>query len=119
MTDVAPSTDPHDAAIAAALQQVFGLGSLRPLQRQAIDAAARNTATAAAMSDGPELAPAALVGFVCAAVSHAVRRVHSVLPAISAIKGQLSSAAASLLVPGVVAYGRRPARSFAYGRAGG
>ena len=60
---------------------------------------------AATMSGGPDVAPAALVGFVCAAVSHAVRRVHSVLPAISAIKGQLSSAAASLLVPGVVAYG--------------
>lgn len=62
-------------------------------------------AVAATMSGGLEFAPAALVGFVCAAVSHAVRRVHSVLPGISAIKGQLSSAAASLLVPGVLVYG--------------
>jgi hypothetical protein len=29
----------------------------------------------------------------------------SVLPAVTSLKGQLSSAAASLLVPGVVAYG--------------
>jgi hypothetical protein len=53
----------------------------------------------------PAAAPAALVGFLCAAVSHATRRMLSVLPAVSSVRGQLSTAAASLLVPGVVAYG--------------
>ena len=60
---------------------------------------------AASVIDGPGVAPAALVGFVCAAVSHAMRRVHSVLPAITTVKSQMSSAAAALLVPGVVADG--------------
>ncbi|GAA4411164.1 hypothetical protein GCM10023168_31680 [Fodinibacter luteus] len=60
---------------------------------------------AAAVLGAPDAAPAALIGFVCAAVAHAVRRVLSVLPAITAVRGQLSSAAASLLVPGVAAYG--------------
>ena len=53
----------------------------------------------------PGLEPAALVGFLCAAVSHSTRRLLSVLPPIASVRGQLSSAAASLLVPGVVAYG--------------
>ena len=48
---------------------------------------------------------AGLVGFLCAAVSHATRRMLSVLPAVTSVRGQLSTAAASLLVPGVVAYG--------------
>ena len=53
----------------------------------------------------PPPGPAALVGFLCAAVSHATRRMLSVLPAVTSVRGQLSTAAASLLVPGVVAYG--------------
>lgn len=60
---------------------------------------------AGAVVGGPSLAPTALVGFLCAAVSHTTRRLLTVLPAISGVRGQLSSAAASLLVPGVVAYG--------------
>jgi hypothetical protein len=47
---------------------------------------------------------AAFVGVVCAALSHTTRRLLSVLPAIHSVRSQLSSAAASLLVPGVVAY---------------
>ena len=53
----------------------------------------------------PDTGPAALIGFLCAAVAHATRRMLSVLPAITSVRAQLSSAAASLLVPGVVAYG--------------
>jgi len=60
---------------------------------------------AAAVLGGPGPAPAALVGLLCAAVAHATRRMLSVLPAIASVRGQLSAAAASLLVPGVVAYG--------------
>jgi hypothetical protein len=60
---------------------------------------------AAAVVGGPNPAAAALVGFLCAAVSHAMRRMLSVLPAIASLRGQLSTAASSLLVPGVVAYG--------------
>jgi len=60
---------------------------------------------AAAVIGAPAAGPAALVGFLCAAVSHATRRMLSVLPAVSSMRGQLSMAAASLLVPGVVAYG--------------
>ena len=44
-------------------------------------------------------------GSSCAAVSHATRRMLCVLPGVSSVRGQLSTAAASLLVPGVVAYG--------------
>jgi hypothetical protein len=60
---------------------------------------------AAAVAGSPAPGPAALVGFLCAAVSHATRRMLSVLPAVTSVRGQLSTAAASLLVPGVVAYG--------------
>jgi len=60
---------------------------------------------AAAVIGSPAAGPAALVGFLVAAVSHATRRMLSVLPAVSSVRGQLSMAAASLLVPGVVAYG--------------
>jgi hypothetical protein len=60
---------------------------------------------AAAVLGAPDLAPAALVGLLCGAVSHATRRMLSVLPAIASMRAQLSSAAAGLLVPGVVAYG--------------
>jgi hypothetical protein len=60
---------------------------------------------AAAVLGDPDSGPAALIGFLCAAVAHAARRMLSVLPAIASVRAQLSSAAASLLVPGVVAYG--------------
>jgi hypothetical protein len=96
------------AAIAAAsfADLAAGVEKVRPWMLPiAMLLGGAGAAVASTLSEGPGLAPAALVGFVCAAVSHAVRRVHSVLPGISAVKGQLSSAAASLLVPGVVAYG--------------
>ena len=60
---------------------------------------------AAAVLGAPDTGPAALIGFLTAAVAHASRRMLSVLPAITSVRAQLSSAAASLLVPGVVAYG--------------
>ncbi len=53
-------------------------------------------------SPGP--ASAALVGLLCAAVSHALRRVLVVLPPIASRRAQVAVAAAGLLVPGVVAY---------------
>ena len=60
---------------------------------------------AAAVLGAPGPGPAALVGLLCAAVAHATRRMLVVLPAIASLRGQLSTAASSLLVPGVVAYG--------------
>ncbi len=59
---------------------------------------------AATLLGGPDSGPAALTGFLTAAVAHAVRRVLSVLPAVGSFRAQLASAAASLLVPGVVVY---------------
>lgn len=59
---------------------------------------------AAAVLGGPNTGPAALTGFLCAAVAHSVRRVLSVLPAVGSFRAQLATAAASLLVPGVVVY---------------
>lgn len=59
---------------------------------------------AAAVVGSPATGSAALVGFLCAAVSHSLRRVLAVLPAITSIRGQLASAAAGLLVPGVIGY---------------
>jgi len=60
---------------------------------------------AAAVIGAPDTGPAALVGLLTAAVSHATRRMLSVLPAIASVRSQLATAAASLMVPGVVAYG--------------
>ena len=48
--------------------------------------------------------PAALLGVLAAAVSHAVRRVLAILPAISGARSQLVSASASVLTGGVVVY---------------
>ncbi|QIM21982.1 hypothetical protein G7075_13970 [Phycicoccus sp. HDW14] len=42
---------------------------------------------------------------LAAAVSHAMRRVLVVLPPVTAVRCQLATAAAGLLVAGVVAYG--------------
>jgi len=47
---------------------------------------------------------AALLGVLVAAVSHAVRRVLAMLPAISGARSQLVSASASVLTVGVVVY---------------
>jgi hypothetical protein len=47
---------------------------------------------------------AALMGVLAAGVSHAVRRVLAVLPAISGARSQLVSASASVLTAGVVVY---------------
>ncbi len=59
---------------------------------------------AAAVVGSPSAGSAALVGVLCAAVSHSLRRVVSVLPAITSVRAQLACAASGLLAPGVVAY---------------
>lgn len=48
--------------------------------------------------------PAALLGVLAAGVSHSIRRVLAMLPAISAARSQLVSAGASVLTGGVVVY---------------
>ena len=48
--------------------------------------------------------PAALLGVLAAGVSHALRRVLAILPAISGSRSQLVSAGASVLIAGVVVY---------------
>jgi hypothetical protein len=48
--------------------------------------------------------PAALLGVLSAGISHALRRVLAMLPAISAARSQLVSAGASVLIGGVVVY---------------
>jgi hypothetical protein len=48
--------------------------------------------------------PAALLGVLTAGVSHSLRRVLAMLPAISASRSQLVSASASVLTAGVVVY---------------
>jgi len=48
--------------------------------------------------------PAALMGVLSAGVSHALRRVLAMLPAISGLRSQLVSASASVLTVGVVVY---------------
>ncbi|WP_392544162.1 hypothetical protein [Oryzobacter telluris] len=59
---------------------------------------------AAAALGGPDTGPAALTGFLVAAVAHAMRRTLSALPAVGSFRAQLAAAASSLLVPGVVVY---------------
>ena len=53
---------------------------------------------------GVSWGPAALLGVLAAGVSHAVRRVLAMLPAISGARSQLVSASASVLTGGVVVY---------------
>ncbi len=93
-------------AVASLADLVAGFARVRPwmlpISMLLGGAGAIVTAT---LLGSPAAGPAALVGFLCAAVSHATRRMLSVLPAVSSVRGQLASAAASLLVPGVVAYG--------------
>lgn len=60
---------------------------------------------AASLLGGPSAGTAATVGVLCSAVAHALRRTLVVLPPVTAIRCQLATGAASLLVPGVVAYG--------------
>ncbi len=95
-------------AIAAAslADLVAGVEKLRPWMRPlARLLVVGGAVVAASVAGSPAPAPAALVGFLVAAVSHATRRMLCVLPGVSSVRGQLSTAAASLLVPGVVAYG--------------
>ena len=95
-------------AIAAAslADLAAGIEKLRPWMLPLAMLLGAGAALVAASVDGsPQAAPAALVGLLCAAVSHATRRMLSVLPPVSSVRGQLTTAAASLLVPGVVAYG--------------
>ena len=58
----------------------------------------------AMLAGSPETAPAALLGLMAAAVSHASRRVLTVLPAAASARAQLAIAASSSLIIGVVAY---------------
>jgi hypothetical protein len=52
----------------------------------------------------PLVGPAALLGLLAAAISHAARRVLAPLPATAMARAQLAVAAASSLLVGVVAY---------------
>lgn len=52
----------------------------------------------------PRLWPAALLGLLAAAVSHAARRVMAVLPAMAMPRAQLAAGASSSLLVGVVVY---------------
>ncbi len=93
-------------AVSAPADLAAGTSRLRPwMLPLAMLLGGAGAMAAAAVMGGPDPAPAALVGFLCGGVSHATRRMLSVLPAIASVRGQLSSAAAGLLVPGVVAYG--------------
>jgi len=56
------------------------------------------------VADHPRLWPAALLGLLAAAVSHAARRVMAVLPATAMARAQLAVGASSSLLVGVVAY---------------
>ena len=95
------------AVAAAALADLTaGIAKVRPwMLPLAMLLGGVGAVVAAAVVGGPDPAPAALVGFLCGAVCHAVRRMLVVLPAISSVRGQLAASAASLLVPGIVAYG--------------
>ena len=93
-------------AVASLADLVAGFAKVRPwMLPLAMLLGGAGAVVAAAVLGAPEVGPAALVGFLCAAVSHCTRRMLSVLPAVTSVRGQLSTAAASLLVPGVVAYG--------------
>lgn len=93
-------------AVASLADLVAGFDRVRPwMLPLAMLLGGAGAMVAAAVIGAPAAGPAALVGFLCAAVSHATRRMLSALPAVTSVRGQLSTAAASLLVPGVVAYG--------------
>lgn len=93
-------------AVSALADLAVGVERLRPwLLPLAMVLGASGALVAAAVLGGPGPAVAALVGLLVAAVSHALRRMLSVLPPVTALRGQLAAAAAGVLVPGVVAYG--------------
>jgi hypothetical protein len=58
----------------------------------------------AVLAGAPEEGPAALLGLLAAAVSHAARRIMAVLPATSMPRAQLASAAGASMLVGVVAH---------------
>lgn len=58
----------------------------------------------AALLGEPTTATAALTGLLVAAVSQAVRRVCTVLPPLTWFSAQMATAAAGVLLPGIVAY---------------
>ncbi len=92
--------------VASLADLVAGFAKVRPwMLPLAMLLGGAGAMVAASVLGSPAPGAAALVGFLCAAVSHATRRMLSVLPAVTSVRGQLSTAAASLLVPGVVAYG--------------
>ena len=55
-------------------------------------------------ADAPRLGPAALLGLLAAAVSHAARRIMAVLPATGLPRAQLATAAGASMLVGVVAH---------------
>ncbi len=93
-------------AVGSLADLAAGIRAIRPwLLPLAMVLGASGAVVAAAVLGTPRPATAALAGLLAAAVSHAMRRVLVVLPPVTAIRCQLASAAAGLLVPGVVAYG--------------
>jgi hypothetical protein len=56
------------------------------------------------LAQAPPIAHAALLGFLVAAVSHAVRRVLAPHPLLATVAGQVCAAAASILSVGIVVY---------------
>ena len=56
------------------------------------------------VAEAPSVAHAALLGFLVAAVSHAVRRVLAPHPLLATVPGQAAAAAASILSVGIVVY---------------
>ncbi|MBM6403122.1 hypothetical protein JQN72_02525 [Phycicoccus sp. CSK15P-2] len=83
-----------------------GMRPLRPwLLPLAMVLGASGALVSAGIVGGPRPAAAALAGMLVGAVSHALRRVLCVLPPVTSLRGQLASAAAGVLVGGVVAYG--------------
>lgn len=82
-----------------------GVGVIRPwLLPAAMTFGGLAAVAGASVLPAPGAGPAALVGLLVAAVSHAVRRVLCVLPPVASFRGQLAVAAAGVLAPGVVAY---------------
>ncbi|MEO7069295.1 MAG: hypothetical protein ABI131_02265, partial [Nostocoides sp.] len=59
-------------------------------------------ALASLLTSYPRIGQAVLLGFLVGAVSHAMRRVLATLPPIAGARGQVASAAASLLLTAVV-----------------
>lgn len=59
-------------------------------------------AVASLVAGSPRIGQAVLLGFLVGAVSHALRRVLATLPPIAGARGQVASAAASLLLTGVI-----------------